>query len=278
MPRGVRSERKAMRLPSGDTFGSRSSAGSLVSRIADPPVDCCTQMSRLPSPLRSVVYAINPPSALMLGSVVNPESDVSRSRGPMLGPDDGRGAASLHSTPPITPRREQARRSDSTPPVRSDGEAPARRCRPVSLPRPAQPRSRAAHRRCRAAAASDPCRGSAAAAAGCSWRVAAGSRLQSGSRSRIGGERVGDRLAAERGAAGEHLVEHAAERPDVGALVDGLAARLLGTHVGGRAEDHALARAGDRDGRRVREIRTGAVARRRLRQAEVEHLDRRRRA
>ena len=31
----------------------------------------------------------------------------------------------------------------------------------------------------------------------------------------------------------EHLEEHAAERPDVGALVDGLAARLLRAHVGG---------------------------------------------
>ena len=30
-----------------------------------------------------------------------------------------------------------------------------------------------------------------------------------------------------------------AERPDVGALVDGLPARLLRRHVGRRAEDHA---------------------------------------
>ena len=40
----------------------------------------------------------------------------------------------------------------------------------------------------------------------------------------------------------EHFVEHAAERPDVGALVDRLAARLLRRHVGGRAEDHARLR------------------------------------
>ena len=44
---------------------------------------------------------------------------------------------------------------------------------------------------------------------------------------------------AKRALARQHLVEHAAERPDVGALVDGLAARLLGAHVRGRAEHHA---------------------------------------
>ena len=37
--------------------------------------------------------------------------------------------------------------------------------------------------------------------------------------------------------AGQHLVEHAAECPDVRALVDRLPARLLRAHVGGRAED-----------------------------------------
>ena len=40
-------------------------------------------------------------------------------------------------------------------------------------------------------------------------------------------------------AARQHLEQHHAERPDVRALVDGPAARLLRRHVGGGAEDHA---------------------------------------
>ena len=51
--------------------------------------------------------------------------------------------------------------------------------------------------------------------------------------------RVRDGLARKRGASRQHLVQHAPERPDVGALVDGLTARLLRAHVGGRAEDRA---------------------------------------
>ena len=43
-------------------------------------------------------------------------------------------------------------------------------------------------------------------------------------------------------AARQHFVEHDAEGPDVGAFVHGLAARLLRSHVGGGAEDHAVAR------------------------------------
>ena len=41
---------------------------------------------------------------------------------------------------------------------------------------------------------------------------------------------------------GQHLEEHAAERPDVRPLVDRLTARLLGTHVGGGTEDDARRR------------------------------------
>ena len=37
-----------------------------------------------------------------------------------------------------------------------------------------------------------------------------------------GGDRVRRRVAGERAPSRQHLVEHAAERPDVGALVDGL--------------------------------------------------------
>ena len=45
-----------------------------------------------------------------------------------------------------------------------------------------------------------------------------------------GGEAVGDGVAVERLAAGEHFVEHAAECPDVSARVHGEPASLLGTH------------------------------------------------
>ena len=52
-------------------------------------------------------------------------------------------------------------------------------------------------------------------------------------------QRVADILALERALAGEHLVEHAPERPDVAALVHRLAPRLLRAHVSGGAEQHA---------------------------------------
>jgi hypothetical protein len=43
----------------------------------------------------------------------------------------------------------------------------------------------------------------------------------------------GNRAAAERAPSSEHFVQEASERPDVRALIDRLAARLLGTHVCG---------------------------------------------
>ena len=49
--------------------------------------------------------------------------------------------------------------------------------------------------------------------------------------------RVGHRLAGKRDASGQHLVEHAAERPDVGAFVDRFPARLLRAHVGRGARE-----------------------------------------
>ena len=50
-----------------------------------------------------------------------------------------------------------------------------------------------------------------------------------------------DSSPVERAAARQHLVQHAAEGPDVGALVHRLAARLLRRHVRRGAEDHAHA-------------------------------------
>ena len=61
--------------------------------------------------------------------------------------------------------------------------------------------------------------------------VEAGKAVQSGSRSRIAAMVSETVSPANAQAAGQHLVQHAAERPDVGALVDRLAARLLRTHV-----------------------------------------------
>ena len=46
------------------------------------------------------------------------------------------------------------------------------------------------------------------------------------------------RLAGEGWLSGQHLVEHAAEGPDVGAPVDLASPRLLGAHVAGGAKDH----------------------------------------
>ena len=62
------------------------------------------------------------------------------------------------------------------------------------------------------------------------------------------GEHLGDAVARERRRAGQHLVEHTAERPDIGALVDRPSARLLGAHVRRGPEQHAVLRAthGDR--------------------------------
>ena len=57
---------------------------------------------------------------------------------------------------------------------------------------------------------------------------------------------VSDIVSPPKGwAAGKHFIEDAAERPDVRALVDRLAARLLGAHVGRRSEDAPVRRAID---------------------------------
>jgi hypothetical protein len=54
------------------------------------------------------------------------------------------------------------------------------------------------------------------------------------------GEGVGDGVFGERRAACEHLVEHAAERPDVDPPVQRLATCLFRAHVGRRAQNRPL--------------------------------------
>ena len=56
------------------------------------------------------------------------------------------------------------------------------------------------------------------------------------------GQHVAHGLASEEPSANQHLEEHNAEGPDVGALVDGLSSRLLGGHVRGGTEDDACLR------------------------------------
>jgi hypothetical protein len=132
-------------------------------------------------------------------------------------------------------------------------------------------RDRRSHRRCRAAASLDPSAGSDAGvgARRAESQPAAGLSPARSSRS-------------SRGAAREQLKQEAAEGPDVGAAVDRAAARLLGRHVGRRAENHADSshgsRAGDRGGvgraesRRLSEG-TGLSRSQRLGQPEIQHLD-----
>src|SRR5262249_33863518 len=86
-----------------------------------------------------------------------------------------------------------------------------------------------------------------------------------------GGDGIGERLPGKRAPPGEHLVEHASEGPDVGAFVHRLATCLFGTHVGDGTEEHALARAGVGQCRRVGEV-GGLIAGDDLRQPEIEDL------
>ena len=144
--------------------------------------------------------------------------------------------------PPTRRRPRRARRARPTAATSCD--AWRERAALASRSRPAAPRrsrrSRSGRHRCLAGAASDPSRDSGAAAVESDAGVAAGSADQSGSRSRIFAIESETVSPANVDAPGQHLVEHAAERPDVGALVDRQSARLLGTHVGGRADDGAL--------------------------------------
>jgi hypothetical protein len=82
-------------------------------------------------------------------------------------------------------------------------------------------------------------------------------------------------FALERALRREHLVEHAAECPDVGPFVDHLAARLFRAHVGRSAENRPESRRRRTgDGRRHREARSRGFRLECLGQPEVEHFHR----
>ena len=85
---------------------------------------------------------------------------------------------------------------------------------------------------------------------------------------------LGDVVTIKRSLARQHLVEHTAERPDISSLVDLLAFRLLGCHVGGGAKDHSSSRGHRAQRRRLGDIRNTRGTFERLRQSEVEHLHR----
>jgi hypothetical protein len=90
-------------------------------------------------------------------------------------------------------------------------------------------------------------------------------------------ERVDHAPLGEQALARQHLVEHHADRPDVGPFVDRPAARLRRRHVRRRAENHPLARAAEGDRGRVSEVhrqQSGAAEGiEGLRQPEVEDFD-----
>ena len=85
-----------------------------------------------------------------------------------------------------------------------------------------------------------------------------------------GRHRFGCGVAMERAASREHLVEDAAEREDVGAMIAALPANLFGRHVADRAEHDAWFGRGRHGGRVGRRERVRGLPR----QTEIEDLDR----
>ena len=85
----------------------------------------------------------------------------------------------------------------------------------------------------------------------CAGTLRAARRSGGGSRSRMATSRSRRGRRGERRASGDELVQHDAEAVAIGAAVDAAAARLLGRHVGDRADDHAGAGLGRNGGHRV---------------------------
>ena len=154
------------------------------------------------------------------------------------------------------------------------GRAPRRlRRSPPSVP-PARRPARHARRRPTAAAAARPCEGSGGAGAtplAASLRQLRPVRFLRDDRA----QDVGGGFAVERARRGEHVEEHAAQRPQIGASIDRASARLLGRHLRGGAEDDArLRHRGGRGRWQARRVgrRPGAFGAERFGQTEVEDL------
>ena len=88
------------------------------------------------------------------------------------------------------------------------------------------------------------------------------------------GEHVRHVVAGKRAAAGQHLVQNHAERPDISAAIDGLSPCLFRRHVCGRAEHHSELRRPGGERRRIHHLRCPArrIMRQRFSEAEVQHL------
>ena len=88
------------------------------------------------------------------------------------------------------------------------------------------------------------------------------------------GEHVSGIRACKQLTTGDHLVQHHAERPDIGALVHRLPAGLLGSHVGGGAEDETRLRGVHREGWRVHRVGIDMTTLLDgLREAKIQNLD-----
>ena len=72
----------------------------------------------------------------------------------------------------------------------------------------------------------------------------------------------------------EHLVQHHAKCPNVGALIHGLAAGLLGRHVGGCAKDDAGKRSAAGKRRQILRVLTAGNGSEDFGKAEIQHLHR----
>ena len=119
-------------------------------------------------------------------------------------------------------------------------------------PAAASARAKPWPRRCREGAAAGRARGTARSAHERQPAFVFRKRPERDRLPEHGGHRVRDVFAAEKPLPRQHLVKHDAKRPDIRALVDGPAPRLLRRHVRGGPENHADPGHGRRgDGRRA---------------------------